>query len=84
MATSSSFDSVLLPGSLIRTEDNKAGVTRPLARVSTIAHSLRYHSTDAFMVASALAYSCCAASSVIGCFELGRSVAVDLDLFFDA
>ena len=78
VATSSSLYS--LSDSLTRTGDNKRGVTRPLARVSSPWHSLRNHSTAFVMDISAFVYSARAASSVIRCFEPGTNLSVDFIL----
>lgn len=78
VAISSSLYS--LSDTLTRTGDNKLGVTRPLARISSPWHSLRNHSTAFVIDVSAFVYSARAASSVMRCFEPGTSSSVDFIL----
>ena len=73
-----------MPGTFTRTGESKAGVIRPSARASEAAHSFLNQSTATLMAPSALAYSSCAALSVIGCLEPGIKAAVDLTLFLEA
>lgn len=68
----------------IRTGESRAGVTRPLARVSKAATSLRNQSTADAILDSAFAYSARVSSESNSCLEPGTKDAVDLAFDFEA
>jgi hypothetical protein len=80
VASSSSLTPSGLSGVRTLTGASKAGVTRPSARLSAAAQSLRKNSAAACIAPEHLAYSSRAAGRVRGDWEPGMKEAVDLSL----